>query len=176
MRRAGFIPVNSHVEVSDPPFVPGSFPYEPVDPGRGYCITGMDRKGAVQTEFPDFVKGGARFEPEPVYDPPTDAEWLATLPLYKQLAGRPRKLFVAEALAFRAVTPFRLAFVEATRAITDASKKAGGSVNGPWLSRHYRYLRLNDPSRWTACRECHGSGDADMFGPCPECKGNGYTV
>jgi hypothetical protein len=108
--------------------------------------------------------------------PQTDEEWLATLTERTKLAEHIRKRFDTEALAFRAVSGFRRAFAAACRPITNAAKAAHQGHIGPWMDRHFGYLKMNDPAHWRACGDCSGSGNLPLIGRCPSCHGEGYHV
>ena len=105
----------------------------------------------------------------------SDAEWLATLPARASLTNEARQWFDAEAIAYRRVSPRRRQYREETRRDIVEAKRVGKHL-GPWLAIHDRYLRQADPSRWTACKMCDGSGRMELVGKCAACKGHGYHV
>lgn len=104
-----------------------------------------------------------------------DEDWVKTLPARSKLADNVRRWFDAEAIAFRLITPLRREYRNRCKRLANAAKKEGRHI-GPWLSRHDHYLRLPDPSQWKACEECGGSGNVELVGKCPACKGHAYHV
>jgi hypothetical protein len=113
-------------------------------------------------------------EPETPAPPPTDAEYLESLPARLKLSDDVRDRFDAEALLFRDLGDIRERYAAESRGMVKRAVKAGKGHHGPLISLHYRYLALNDPSRWTACEPCEGSGKDDLLGKCPACRGHGY--
>lgn len=110
-----------------------------------------------------------------------DEDWLATCPAREKLSPICRKRFDADALAFRAVTPHRIKFVHATRAIIARSRKLTPGHTGRWIGRHLHYLNLRHPRHWVACYDCKdadgiSTGTSPAIGQCPSCRGNGYAA
>jgi hypothetical protein len=113
-------------------------------------------------------------EPETAATPPTDAEYLESLPARLKLSDDVRDRFDAEAQLFRDLGDLRERYAAETRVPVKRAVKASKGHHGPLISLHYRYLALNDPGRWTACEPCEGSGKDDLLGKCPACRGHGY--
>jgi hypothetical protein len=142
------------------------------DPVEAAKAAGIIPEGAaVEIDGPDSEDTG----PAPAAPELPDAEWLETLPARKDLSDVRRPYFDAEALAFRAATPLRLKFARGCKPITNRAKKQTSHI-GPWMARHFRYLKINDPSRWVACAECGGTGEVPIIGRCPPCNGDGFHV
>ncbi len=133
---------------------------------------------AVTVEAPDPAPADAPAEPEPEAEL-SDADWLATQPARAKLADHCRERFDQDALAFRWSTPSRVKHARTCKPFTNRAKSAGKGHIGRWMSRHFFYLKLNDPSRWQACRKCEGKGTMPLgteLIECPTCRGEGYQL
>jgi hypothetical protein len=104
-----------------------------------------------------------------------DAEWLDKFSIRSTLSDSCRDIFDAEALAYRWITPHRLTLARGIKPILkDAIDKA--KRTGPYVGRLLYALRTADPSRWTQCPSCTGTGQVPTIGKCADCHGAGYKV
>jgi hypothetical protein len=117
-----------------------------------------------------------RAEPEPAEEPETDEQWLESLPARAKLSATSRFFFDIAALAYRKHMDIREDFRNRMRPITDAAKRQGKGRIGPWMSRHFDYLKMSHPLDWLACSVCEGTGNRPIIGDCPQCRGHGYHV
>jgi hypothetical protein len=106
----------------------------------------------------------------------TDAEYLDSLPARPHLSELVRKRFDIEALLFRQITPIRLKYASACKPLTNQAKRDAKGHIGPWMGRHFWYLRTNGPGQWQACKNCGGTGRVELIGPCPACHEAGYHL
>jgi hypothetical protein len=128
----------------------------------------------VDRDAGEWEETPGRDEPETPATPPTDDEYLGSLPARSKLPETVLDRFDAEALLYRDLTELRERYTVETRVLVKRAVKASKGHHGPLISLHYRYLALNDPGRWTACEPCEGSGKDDLLGKCPACRGHGY--
>lgn len=153
-----------------------------------------DVKEAVDRVAPDVARAKARGiipegaeviveEGEPVEDAEpapakelTDAEYLATCPAREKLAVSCRRVFDADAIAFRHCTSARLLFRQTFAKEKKVALKTLQGTYSPWVVRVGNVLRINDPTRWVACESCGGTGQVKIIGQCGDCKGHGYHV
>jgi hypothetical protein len=101
-------------------------------------------------------------------------EYLESLPARKDLSDPVRKRFDVEAVLFLNLTPIRRRFAAECRTMTNEAKRVLKGHIGPYMGRHFSYLRYGDPAHWKACKDCYGSGLMELIGKCPSCHGEGY--
>lgn len=106
----------------------------------------------------------------------TDAEYLIRLPAHPHLSGEARDWFDSEALLFRWLSALRRQYADDSRSLVKKATKMARGHQGPLVRLHYRYLGMNDPSRWEACGDCRGTGKDSLLGKCTPCHGHGYTL
>jgi hypothetical protein len=109
----------------------------------------------------------------------TDAEWLATLPVWHQLGPGARVRFEVDALAYRACEEARGRFAHAVRSVLASASRRGSLPT--FLHRTRSYLKINHPRHWTLCPApehggCGGTGILDITGTCTRCFGGGYLI
>jgi hypothetical protein len=138
---------------------------------RGIIPVGAD----VETDDPTRGEPELELEqePEPIIQNATDENWLATLPLTRELKGDLLARFHATALAFRHtrndLIEYREKFLEKTKPLRRGLN--GVPIAFDWM--HKRIFTLNPPDRWESCGFCEGMGSCAVGG-CPECYGNGF--
>jgi hypothetical protein len=128
-------------------------------------------------------------EPEPAAEPLepepaelSDDEWLATLPLSARLTGQPARIFRRDALLYRRLEPARRTYqVIFNREAKGLARAKAGTPAGEYEGRTSFWLRLEHPKGWTRCPAvehggCAGTGQVELIGECPKCKGKGYGV
>lgn len=103
----------------------------------------------------------------------SDEAWLAELPLTSKLGSSRVRGFHADALDYRRTESARKSFHHAV------SRALKG--NGEWAFRVRRLLRTDHPKHWLICPTienggCGGSGEVQMIGQCPKCRGRGYYI
>lgn len=148
---------------------------DPVAEGRRLGKIPEGAEVEVDRELPPDETRPQELDDLPADEPFDPQAWLQTLPARPLLSDPCRRWFDAEALAFHQATPARLEYRNAAKKHLEAAKKTSHHI-GPWMSRHYRYLTTNDPSRWRACPKCKGEGSIALFGECADCHGHGYTI
>ncbi len=106
----------------------------------------------------------------------SDEDWLATLPLYSQLADICLKTFREDALAYRDLEKHRKTFIyHVTRTINKCRRK------GPYSFKLKWFLALDHPKDWVKCSDlqyggCGGIGTSPLTGSCSTCHGSGYRI
>lgn len=156
-----------------------SIPLMTPRPGDPPDVAEGRRNGTIPADVEVEVTEPEPSEPDAHSAPPaemTDAEYLESLPARPHLAEHVRKRFDVEALTFRRVSALRRQFAAACKPMTNEAKKECNGHIGPWMGRHFFYLRSDDPTRWKACKECSGSGQVPLIGQCPACHSEGYHV
>ena len=114
------------------------------------------------------------------WEEPTDAEFVASLPLSKKLANGPLKAFQADALLYREMESSRKTFGHFASTAMSKARKNGGR-NGAYYFRLNAFLRIEHPKKWLICPPtekggCNGEGTIPMVGDCPKCHGQGYWI
>jgi hypothetical protein len=136
------------------------------------------RNGTIPADVDVEVTEPEPDDAEPIEQPAemTDAEYLDSLPARPHLSELVRKRFDIEALLFRQITPIRLKYASACKAMTNQAKRDAKGHIGPWMSRHFWFLRSNGPGQWAACLECSGTGRVELIGQCAACHAAGYHL
>lgn len=147
-RKAGRIPANAVVEIEEP----------------------------EETSLGEDVRGETEASSSADETDLSDEEWLALLPLSKQLTGSHLKVFQADALVYRNIEKARKVFAHHFARFFKATHRKGAYT---W--RVKSFLGIEHPSRWHLCPApehggCDGHGQIDMLGSCPKCKGRGYWI
>lgn len=102
----------------------------------------------------------------------SDADWLASLPVRPRLSDTARRIFDADALAYRGLRAAFKAFAH------HAARRAKGK--GIFQARLRSLLKTEHPRAWVVCATpenggCGGTGWTAL-GECPKCRGCGYWI
>lgn len=116
-----------------------------------------------------------REERAAIKDDASDEDWVAKLPLFSVLKGKPLSTFVDDALFYRHSQKARESF---KKKITELLNKARHT--GTYGHRIRAVLRVANPGEWVRCPEpkydgCSGVGTTPI-GDCHKCFGRGYLV
>jgi hypothetical protein len=142
---------------------------DPIEPAKAASGTGAD---------PAEPGGGPARQGTPDPDEPSDAEWLASIPLRADLEPEARKNFDQEALLWRRTQPAR----EQVRAAINPSRKDIKDSRFFKMALNRLPLRLlwgvsvKDPHEWTICPNCRGRFTAKVGLICGLCDGQSYRL
>ena len=138
------------------PTPPPTVASSPAEPGRDEPID-----AEVKPRFEGDVA------PPPA--PPTDEEWLTSLPIRARLNDRCRSVFSADALAYRRVAEAPEMATLAKLVKSMARKIKHDPTRGEYLYRAGLFFDIPHPRSWLACGQCEGVG-------CDTCWRRGYAV
>jgi hypothetical protein len=165
----------------------------PADPDEPKGLTALRRAGVVAPtaratieDAPHDAAEGDDDGPSSTSEEPeecelSDAVWLERFEIRTRLGRLALARFDQAALNYRHATPARKKFHSDVRPIFERSKREHSGHIDPYMLAIYRALRLEDPSRWVACRECKdadgkSTGQITLIGDCAKCGGEGYHV
>ena len=128
-----------------------------------------DHSPAQLTHSPAGATPDFEGEIAPPPRPPTDEEWLTSLPVRSKLNDRCRAVFDGDALAYRRVAEAPEMATLAKLVKSMARKIKHDPTRGEYLYRAGLFLDIPHPRSWLACGQCEGVG-------CDTCWRRGYAV
>jgi hypothetical protein len=112
-----------------------------------------------------------------IQDDLSDEDWIKTLPLSRQLQGKPLEIFKDHAVLWRTIDPYRRAFADGIAPFIKKPRKRIGLVY-----RLNAFIGIDHPKRWRICPPlteggCGGAGDIPVIGgDCPKCWSAGFLL
>lgn len=108
-----------------------------------------------------------------------ERDFVASLPLLKDLPPHLAKRYVADALGWYRLKGARMAYAAHLRTQANQAKKACASVVPPYLGNQLFSVGKAGASEWRLCRDCDGKGRRFVAGRstiCSSCDTNGYRI
>jgi hypothetical protein len=104
----------------------------------------------------------------------TDQVWLTRIDgVRAKLAPDQQARFDRDAISHRRTKELREKLREAAGKVHPKSRDQDP---GPFLAAMVGFLDIPDPSQWSLCGECSGSGATGEASSCPKCSGAGYQA